>query len=396
MAATSNWNELVTWYIGSTNTNSPKAPVSQGSAVAVRLSKVGSNAPARNFLLTCDHVIRQVVPGQQRGTLYSEIRAWHADSGYNPAMGYRVSPFAAVMPLDNGNPTKFFMQPVPNVPNADWALLEFSDINKANDQNLPTALSWFDGLPPRGTECQIVGYPGGAAGFGEHNIVRPSLPYGIQVVIGAEDGLIKFQGDHGRPGMSGGGVFLANSQTLVGLHRDRHDAVLQLGAVAASQIKSVLNQCGYEIASGKEITDTSTFSHFVARVLIDVQPDTFSHAEWQIIAAAILKVPEAECKRGLEIQVSLGPSKRLTIEMSEFSADGGQRMAIKNDVRLLQVQNAGKCQLERVRDDRSQPAMPVEFLIEEALEKIGRTVISICDHVTLMTSAIYIEAYKQQ
>ncbi|MEM8669339.1 MAG: hypothetical protein AAGG48_17580 [Planctomycetota bacterium] len=222
-----------------------EAPVSEGSAIAVRLRRRGSDAPFRNFLITCAHVIRKEGASDDSfGACYAEIKAWRPGSGFNLDGGKVVYPVTDLSPF--GDSPRVYEQEVGAVSNSDWVLLEFKDDALANAQHLATVQDWIDVIPSRGVECQVFGYPGGSKGFAgdanaKENIVTPSLPYGHPVVTASMYGMVEFQGSDSRKGMSGGGVFTKElPYALVGIHRQRTDSNLQLHAVSAMQIRTIL------------------------------------------------------------------------------------------------------------------------------------------------------------
>src|SRR5690606_25567894 len=140
------------------------------------------------------------------------------------------------------------------------------------------------------TACYIIGYPGGAAGFEGHDhakndTVRPSLPYGRQLVAAAGKGVIELQGSHSRSGMSGGGVFVAESRVFIGLHRERNDLVQQLHAVSSAQIIRVMNECGYRVAARDEGGDNDGGAPRA------IDPDDLTLDDVLSIATTLLKTP---------------------------------------------------------------------------------------------------------
>jgi hypothetical protein len=221
---------------------------SEGSAVAVRLRRKGDAGPFQNYLLTCAHVIRKADRKEKLGPCYADIRAWQPGDGYNPVSGGRkVMPVAAVLPAKCSDPTTFYQKAVDNIPNADWALLQFQDANTANDQELPVVHSFLREPPTPEFQCVVHGFPGGSTGFEGHhgakrNIVTPPQPLERPIVKSAIGGLVEFNGAQTRQGMSGGGVFATDSSTLVALHRAKDDLPQVLQAVSIHQITQVLKE----------------------------------------------------------------------------------------------------------------------------------------------------------
>ena len=366
------------WYIRAGEIGLPEGRAgSQGSAVAVRLRRDGA---CLNFLLTCAHVIRRPHSKNELGPQYAEIRAWAPGSGYNPHSGYAVDLAPDVYPIGSCDRKNFYSQPVVDVANADWALLAFKDLAKSNDRGISCAQTWIDTSPIRGTECYIIGYPGGSAAFkgldrANDDVVRPSLPYGRQIVTVANNGVVEFAGSHSRRGMSGGGVFTVGSSDFVGLHRERHDPVLQLHAVSWLQIKDVLRDCGYEICPP---TDNGNG--------VPVGPDTVSAAEWQSIAVALLKTAVAACAPGKRIEVTLGSGRRLEIIVSGFASDSMQRLALKGALDLLQTQYASRRNLEDKSASGLYPGADFSTQIERMKVASDETLRDIRNHIALMVN----------
>jgi hypothetical protein len=268
----------------------------------------------------------------------------------------------------------------------DWVLLAFTDAAKSNDRGLSCAENWPDANPGRGTACCIIGYPGGTAGFEGHDhakndTVRPSLPFGRQLVAAGGNGVIEFQGSYSRAGMSGGGVFLVESESFIGLHRERDDPTQQIHAVSALQIRRVLKACGYEIVPRNGTGEGDSSSDL--RVL-----DGCSPGELLAIAASLLKTTIADCNSGRRIELSIGSKGKLTLILSEFAADPMQRMAITNDMRLCETQESQIRHLEDLRATGAGGALNVDLLLQRAEAARDKTIKSIRDRVRLMVAGL--------
>lgn len=369
------------WYIRAGDETVPMGSgVSEASGISIRLRKVATNH-CRNYLLTCAHVIRKA-SNRGFGPRHVSIRAWSPGSGYNPTGGILLEPSSHIFPVEPNIPGQFYVQPVNDVPNSDWALLAFVDAAIANDTNLSCSQNWHDAYPKRGTYCYAVGYPGGAKGFkgnghAKNDIVRPSLAFGQQRVAAASNGVVEFQGTDCRPGMSGGGVYLADTNELVGLHRERQDSTLQLHAVSVVQIRNVLQAYGFEIVPpfnpGTSVSGPP-----------DVDPSPLSPEELQSLATALLKTAASECFPGRRFEFHIGPGRTLGVIVSEFAEDFAQRNALEGELQLLEVQQSA---MRHLRDQQATglfPGAAFGIQIDRLQKESARTLQQIKGRLELM------------
>ena len=236
----------IVWFI---RAEEPKQSASEGSAVAIRLRRNGEIGGAgKLYLLTCAHVVRKRQGSDgEFGPCCQRIRAWAPGSSYSDTdekIGVVVKPVQDVIPTSS-NTKDFHQRPLKLEGHFDWVLLEFEDRNIAEPVDRPSLRQWQDGDVQAGLVCSIIGYPGGSKS--KHFTppdpkAIPTLGFATVPVTRLQAGLVSFEGVETREGMSGGGVFDAETKTLVGLHRSRDDLTLNLQAVSISQIATIVEK----------------------------------------------------------------------------------------------------------------------------------------------------------
>jgi serralysin len=266
----------VVWYLECRrveDAEDPAKPVertaqSKGSAVLIRLERLQRDATGvrwiphepphiERFLLTCAHVVHDALA---ESGVFDEIIAWA------PGQDYRRWPQqAGPRPLGGSQPDlgglRVYATEWGHVPceggvldqaraSRDWVLLRFDNARPAYVDSLPVV----DGaatLDQGVYDVTICGYPGGSAGWPNNHLVQPMRVGGFRVERrDDEQGHIVLAGaDEARPGMSGGGVFLADG-TLLGLHRASLDAAMERHSVAAEGIFAWLAERGWRPLPG--------------------------------------------------------------------------------------------------------------------------------------------------
>lgn len=205
----------------------------EGSAVAVRLQKLGKPQTAETYLLTCAHVVRGKSAAGFEG--YGDvlpIRVWPPDVGFNEVEASEariIDEMIGRLPTDRKNAAD------------DWVVLKI--LKSQHASAAPTVRSW---AAAESQDFRIYGYLGRQSLTNSMVIPKPMperYPFLREV-----HGEIVLSGDGTRCGISGGGVFATSTGNFVGIHRARHDDIRQLYAVSAYHIKNRLYELGYEPA----------------------------------------------------------------------------------------------------------------------------------------------------
>jgi vWA-MoxR associated protein C-terminal domain len=231
------------WFVQSTGFG----PAKEGSAVAIRLRKIGQPQSAETFLLTCAHVVR----GESKEGLSGygdllKIQVWPPDVGFHPdeaCVATVAFDMAQNLPQDSSNVAD------------DWIVLK---IAKAQAASAAMGVRNWGGLS-NFQHVRIHGYIG-----------RESLPNSKVIPTMTEQfpfrsesqGELCLHGDGTRPGISGGGLFTDGTGDFVGIHRARVDDILQLRAISADHIKRRLFELGYEPAIQNENPYSEAFAQF--------------------------------------------------------------------------------------------------------------------------------------
>jgi hypothetical protein len=210
-----------------------KADLCEGSAVAIRLQKKKEPQTAKTYLLTCAHVVR----GELGGNRF--IRCWPPGVGYNDKQAKIGEVEVAFKELPAGKPSEAERRDAAD----DWAILRIEDANAV--AAAPAIKEWVGDAISR--DFRIYGYPAGEGGFPEGIVVPIRMPGEFQC-HSTSPGIVRLTGDATRAGVSGGGVFQEEGMQFAGLHRARLDAALQVHAVSAFHILSILQEQGYEPA----------------------------------------------------------------------------------------------------------------------------------------------------
>lgn len=239
----------------------PLDPVNSGSGVVVKVEPIDEqgrpktdpktgNRLARNYLLTCAHVVRHPATGP----VVRELVCFESGKGYfRTEPGAREKgehPGSLMAQVSKLSPCPHEINSVPAELSGlehDWVLLEMIP---APDflafQQVPAALDWATAETSKGKPLSIIGYPEGAgARANEHtpgakywktgDIVVPTSVNEFEL-SDCTHGLLNYQGNgEPRPGMSGGGVFDSSGQ-LLGIHQLRSDPSLRNGAIALEHI----------------------------------------------------------------------------------------------------------------------------------------------------------------
>lgn len=214
------------WYVQSWI--GEKADLSEGSAVAIRLQKKGEPKTAETYLLTCAHVLHGGL-GVTR-----IIRAWRPGVAHSDKQACTVTIVSEIRELTAEQPSAA----------NDWVMLRIGDANAS--AAAPSVRAWAgDSVSD---DCCLYGYPGGEKSFPQGMVTPTRMPDTFPF-RSSTLGIVCFNGDATRAGVSGGGVFRVAGGEFVGLHRARADATLQLHAVSASHILSILDEQGYEAVS---------------------------------------------------------------------------------------------------------------------------------------------------
>lgn len=259
------------WYVRASSTSGRE--LSEGSAVAVRLNRIGDPHSARTYLLTCGHVVRGTSADGQPGfgPVLKNIRVWAPKTGFSDAGSAEAKVHSHIKSPAQGD--------VPLAERAnvaeDWLVLEIGDPQSA--AAAPAVTQWA------GTEEQgpfrIYGYPGGSLSF-PREIVVPTLAPEAFPQRDVHQGVLRLTGSGTRPGISGGGVF-TEQHLFAGIHRARADDALQLHAVWARHILNRLMEVGFEVtvapASSKASIPQSGVSN--GRWSVDAIPIDWSRPE---------------------------------------------------------------------------------------------------------------------
>jgi hypothetical protein len=226
----------VIWYI---EAGSPYRPAQNcGSAVAIRLQRIGHPETGKTYLLTCAHVIRG--PDQNNeagyGPLWSKINAWPPGAGAGKDQARETTIAATIKNLEPGEvPTKQRANAAD-----DWVILEIEDAQAASAAD--PVEQWCTAADS--SVCRIYSYPGGRKAFQE-GMVKPTPSHDEFPHRAESMGVLYLHGDASRAGSSGGGVFLESGNGFVGIHRARDHDTLQVHAVSARKICDYLDASGY-------------------------------------------------------------------------------------------------------------------------------------------------------
>jgi hypothetical protein len=243
----------------------PEKVTSYGTGVMIKLEQLNEDGTAKpkpeikNYLLTCGHVVRVEEDGF--GPVAKEIVCWHPDYGYirtrhrKPELnhgrlkrqmeGGHLAHVSKHSPYD-GRPDAILDGQRER--HLDWVLLEVEDLEGRDSVNSDAAVSSVK-RPNAGTLTKVVGYPSGAGWArmasqwkaGAYMLIDGKSPQakrsGEHSIANVANGILTYnEAVDARPGMSGGGVFTAQDQTLVGLHRSRDDAALDAQAICVADI----------------------------------------------------------------------------------------------------------------------------------------------------------------
>ncbi|MCD0462373.1 S1 family peptidase [Roseiconus lacunae] len=248
------------WYLRCDDSSgSDNSGAFQGSCVPIRIRKKNESGTEETLLLTCAHVIRHVNRNGNGETVslgnpHQQIRAFLPATGYDEARGIAVVPDSRVLPsLDTGVDRKhYFKSDVPYVRSNDWALIRFKGHTfRSKTENV--IRNWS--TPTKGTDCIIIGYPGGDVSFkgyenGNRNIVTATeTPTGQ---LSEVDETFQIPELEAREGRSGGGVFDTNGR-LLGIHRAGLEASGQSFGISMNHIATRINEEGYEFVEGFEL-----------------------------------------------------------------------------------------------------------------------------------------------
>lgn len=246
--------ENTIWYVEASDASG--SVTTCGSAVAIRLCKVGEPRSAETYLMTCAHVLRGRAQDGSAGFggLLSVVYAWPPSRAYHHDYGKKVRIDANIKPL----------LPPDDVPLAkrtdvadDWVVLKFE--NDSDCSHTDAVRKWVD-QDSDGQEYQIIGFPGGKAAFSHDKIVLPTqIPDSFQARNNS-NGVLTSQGDQTRAGTSGGGVFDSSNDVFAGIHQSRIDSTIQVRAVSAQKIRDRLYELGYEPSTPYLVTNHKTES----------------------------------------------------------------------------------------------------------------------------------------
>lgn len=233
----------------------PVEPSEFGSGVVIQLEQLGNddkplNPPViKNFILTCRHVVR-AGDSEVGPVYYKEIICWKPGKGYNRTIQYNINRNEGRQKgqMEGGYLASVSALSPHEDPSRDWALLEVLDSDQRDPFNSETCIMAGD-KGKVGTEVRIIGYPYGAGWEKERDKWKEGVrfwPTGEPVenfsssperIDKVEGEKLRYRGDvETRPGMSGGGVFQASDNALVGLHNSRHDGSLTAFALNYSDI----------------------------------------------------------------------------------------------------------------------------------------------------------------
>ena len=220
----------------------------EGSAVAIRLQKIGQPATARTYLLTCCHVVRGTDKAGVKGSgrPLSVIHAWPPDTGFTTgqrrpvriAAEIEAQPAAELTPAEASNAAE------------DWVILKL--LNDQDATARPGVGEWAGAV--LSGDFWVCGYLGSNS-FLDDKVLPTRIP-GPFPLRRTCPGCLGLTGDGTRPGLSGGGVF-GSGGVFAGIHRGRNEATLVLSGVSTTHIRSRLNELGYEPPVGSSWHPTS-------------------------------------------------------------------------------------------------------------------------------------------
>jgi S1-C subfamily serine protease len=261
------------WYIESRAANDQGAApgeVIRGSGVLVRLERLEranaadgghwtekSPPDLRNYLLTCAHVVRGVLPGNAGWSpVLGEILCWKPDAQYQHWL-YKdrarktgeVTEIGAHRLNVCSGPVEAHAIPAEHATLwNDWVLLDVGDAAAGPFAHAPAVDRWRALDANDDDDLSIVGYPGGSSNWKHNERVTAHHSSGFRVKREDSTGALVLSGsDETRAGMSGGGVFDPNG-ALIGLHRAATDAAMERHLVPASHIRRCLEDRGFRPA----------------------------------------------------------------------------------------------------------------------------------------------------
>jgi Trypsin-like peptidase domain len=191
------------WYIES---HFADASPQSGAGVLVRID---SDGVASNFLLTCQHVLRNEDTCQ-----YSDdIRCWCHGDGYNPGRYWKASvcSISGSDFIDEDNAYK-----AKSVGGQDWVLLKVAKDN--NDANLLPYAPGFSGIHFFKQRFRLLGFPGGNSTM-ERSVVEADICRDFQISpVAGNTGTLLLSGEETTFGYSGG-PYLRSDGRIIALHR---------------------------------------------------------------------------------------------------------------------------------------------------------------------------------
>lgn len=224
----------VVWLIECRSNGQPldhDKPMASGSGVAIWIKKRGDGDAGKRYILTCQHVVRE----GRTGKLLDNIRVWRPGTGYtNPTAALKAR-ISSIRPLTETWPKES------QIPADDWVLLEVEDEDFSQSADCARTLT-----SPSIFWNSLVGYPGGATGLIEGNLLEPLTSRGFRR-IPVLDATIQLLGpEEAAEGMSGGGLFTFLG-AFAGLHRSTMQKGIVKRSVSAGHIRSQLRAKGYDI-----------------------------------------------------------------------------------------------------------------------------------------------------
>ena len=258
-----------------------------GSAVMVKLERLRRETdgdqthwvpydPPRieRFLLTCAHVVTDTsaaTGARSFGEVVAwspgrSFRRWPADAaprrggqGIEDLGGQQVRPELGPNIVPDGDARETRSRAC-----SDWVLLSFGPDPPAYVAQGQAVERWGD-IDADDRDVSIVGYPGGSLGWAKEHAVSPMRLPGFHFER-KDDGqghIVLAGADETRPGMSGGGVFLADG-ALAGVHRAAFDPGMERHSVAAESILSWLAERGWRPPPELARTGSSSARLFVS------------------------------------------------------------------------------------------------------------------------------------
>lgn len=229
------------------------------------------------FLLTCAHVITDASTAPS-GRPFGEIvawapgltfRRWPADAGPRRS-GQGIEDLGGRQVHVELGPAVLHSDALEASSRAsnDWALLSFGPDPPAYVAEGRAVERWgYIDADDHGVS--IVGYPGGSLGWDREHVVSPTRVAGFRFER-KDDGrghIVLAGADETRPGMSGGGVFLADG-ALGGVHRAAFDPSMERHSVASESILTWLTERGLRPPPEPARTSSSSARFVVALVAI--------------------------------------------------------------------------------------------------------------------------------